>query len=240
MEMSFKGRLGRLFLGMVNSFFDLYIGGQNRSIVFDIKNINSKLHLLTNNYESIKCEFEKFNDNLTIAEYHKIDTDQYRISGKVNQNKKWKTFILNACGIYSKEALVFCPKTCDYLKQIPNLFQVMFSVLEPGKSIPAHVGPYKGYLRYHLTIKAPTDNPPRIRIKDQYHIWKDGNTILFDDSWEHEVLNNSNQERVILMVDVLRPMPLIPTKLNEIFVKVLFRPLYAREILKNQTEQIDK
>ena len=43
---------------------------------------------------------------------------------------------------------------------IPNLFQAFFSILEPGKSIPAHEGPYCGYLRYHLGLIVPEESPP--------------------------------------------------------------------------------
>jgi aspartyl/asparaginyl beta-hydroxylase (cupin superfamily) len=47
-----------------------------------------------------------------------------------------------------------------------------------------------------------------MRVKDQYYTWKEGQSIVFDDSWEHEVYNRSDDLRVVLLVDFLRPMPL--------------------------------
>ena len=45
--------------------------------------------------------------------------------------------------------------TCRVLEGVPNLLQAFFSVLDPGKSIPLHKGPYLGYLRYHLGLHSP-------------------------------------------------------------------------------------
>lgn len=106
---------------------------------------------------------------------------------------------------------------------IPNLFQAFFSILESGKSIPAHNGPYAGYLRYHLALMVPQSNPPTIRVKDQYHTWKEGESILFDDTWNHEVVNDSDSIRTVLIVDIMRPMPLPLHLVNALTVKGLSR-----------------
>ena len=45
-----------------------------------------------------------------------------------------------------------------------------------------------------------------MRVKDQIHASEEGRSILFDDSWEHEVYNKSDGLRVVLIVDFLRPM----------------------------------
>jgi aspartyl/asparaginyl beta-hydroxylase (cupin superfamily) len=124
-----------------------------------------------------------------------------------------------------------CPRTCDILDRIPNLFQAFFSILEGGKSIPEHAGPYRGYLRYHLGLKVPRERAPRIRIKDQFFTWEEGRSMLFDDSWEHEVENESDDLRVVLVVDVLRPMPRLPHCLNAC-VSTLVRHVYAKRLIR--------
>ncbi len=103
-----------------------------------------------------------------------------------------------------------CPKTSAMLDQIPNLFQSFFSILEPHTPVPPHSAPYGGYLRYHLPIIIPTDVPPQLRVKAQMHTWREREGVLFDDTWDHEVFNESDFIRVVLVVDVLRPMPRIP------------------------------
>jgi aspartyl/asparaginyl beta-hydroxylase (cupin superfamily) len=99
------------------------------------------------------------------------------------------------------------PKTCAALDRIPRpyLSQAFFSILDPGKSIPAHTGPTRAYIRYHLGLRVPKENPPTIRVKDQHYTWKEGESVLFDDSWEHEITNHSNEVRAVLIVDVMRP-----------------------------------
>lgn len=234
MEISFKGKMARRFLRAINRIFDFYIGSEKRAVTFNIEATYPSLKLISDNYEVIKSEFDHLNNNTEIAQYHEIDHDRKRISARTH--KKWKTFVLNACQKHSTEGTKHCPGTIKLLEDIPGLFQAMFSVLEAGKSIPKHHGPYKGYLRYHLTLYAPEINPPKIQIKDEIHIWKNGNEILFDDSWDHEVINNSNEERSILMIDVLRPMPKIPSLINNFIVNKFVKRTYGKEILRNQTK----
>jgi hypothetical protein len=54
--------------------------------------------------------------------------------------------------------------------------------------------------------------------------------VLFDDSWNHEVVNESTGERIVLIVDVLRPMPLPQTIVNR-GVAVAARYVYGRKVL---------
>ena len=53
----------------------------------------------------------------------------------------------------------------------------------------------------------PENDPPSIRLKDQVYTWKEGESVLFDDSWEHEVTTSATSDRVVLIVDIRRPMP---------------------------------
>jgi aspartate beta-hydroxylase/beta-hydroxylase len=121
-----------------------------------------------------------------------------------------------------------CPRTSALLGQIPGLLQAFFSILDPGKSIPAHDGPYLGYLRYHLALLVPSVDPPSMRVKDQVHTWQEGRSILFDDSWNHQVYNTSPERRVVLIVDVVRPMAWPLHVINWLVTRVLAR--YSEEV----------
>jgi aspartyl/asparaginyl beta-hydroxylase (cupin superfamily) len=78
------------------------------------------------------------------------------------------------------------------------------------EKIPPHNGSYRDYLRYHLGLSVPIENPPIFRIKKYEYVWEQANTILFDDSWNHKVINNCVEERIVLVVDIYRPMPKAP------------------------------
>ena len=80
----------------------------------------------------------------------------------------------------------------------------MFSILEPGKHIPRHIGFFKGVLRYHLALEVPDEGECYILVGGEKYSWKEGEDVLFDDTYLHEVWNKSSKQRVVLFCDVLR------------------------------------
>jgi aspartyl/asparaginyl beta-hydroxylase (cupin superfamily) len=227
---AFFFNLSLLPLKGVNALFDLHTGGRQRRVFFDIDQTFPELRQIDQKYEAIRGELlailpEKDN----IPRYHELDEGQHDISAKTERD--WKVFMLYAMGEKPEANRAKCPETCQVLDAIPNLFQAFFSILEPGKYVPPHCGPYRGYLRYHLGLKVPKHNQPSIRVKDQRYTWVEGESVLFDDSWEHEVRNDSEEIRVVLIVDVLRPMP-YPFMLANRAVTGIIRRLYARGLAK--------
>ncbi|MEO6166219.1 MAG: aspartyl/asparaginyl beta-hydroxylase domain-containing protein [Chitinophagales bacterium] len=222
------------FLSFVfNKYFDLYTGGRQRPVFFDIDQTSQKLRILERNFDSIRAEVDELlNAPKKLKRYHEIDALQFKISAVENPQRSWKVFMLYMMGEFSSEALTSCPQTCSLLKQIPGIYQCFFSILDAQKNIPAHNGSYRGYLRYHLGLKVPTTNPPFIRIKDQFYTWTESGSILFDDSWNHQVTNECNSERIILVVDIYRPLPRVPAKVNYLLSHHLIKKFYAEKILE--------
>jgi aspartyl/asparaginyl beta-hydroxylase (cupin superfamily) len=216
----------------LNRFFDLYTGGNRRPVFFDIDQTRPELRDLDLNFPVIRDELlALLPQKQAIPRYHELDQVQYNISAQVDSDKDWKVFYLHAMGEWPEGNRERCPRTCALLAQVPGLFQAFFSILDGGKSVPAHNGPYRGYLRYHLGLVVPEENPPTIRIKDQFHTWQAGRSILFDDSWNHEVINKSQSDRVVLIVDIRRPMPLVFDGTNR-FAQSVMRMVYGKQILK--------
>ncbi|MFC5747671.1 aspartyl/asparaginyl beta-hydroxylase domain-containing protein [Actinomadura rugatobispora] len=204
-------------------------------MVFDIDETIPELRELEKKFHEIRSEFLVAADRVAVMPtYHELDPLQRYISATTPHD--WRMFYLYAMGGVAEENAALCPETVAALKRVPNLFQASFSVLDPGKSIPGHSGPYFGYLRYHLGIEVPEDAPPRIRIRDHVHTWRDGESILFDDSWNHEVINNCAERRVVLIVDVLRPMPRRQHLANRFFTFVT-RFFYGRMLLRRLKER---
>ena len=192
-------------LRLLNAAFFRASRGTQRPAMFDIDATFPALRLLDRHCEEIRGELEPLlSERYKLPRYHEIDRIQADISG--DAPGAWRVFMLKwpAGGVEANRNR--CPRTAALLDQIPNVASAFFSILEPGKSVPAHDGPYLGLLRYHLALKVPSINPPSIRIKDLVHTWVEGHSILFDDSWNHEVFNRADEVRVVLIVDVLRPM----------------------------------
>jgi aspartyl/asparaginyl beta-hydroxylase (cupin superfamily) len=221
-----------LALVPLNKFYDLHTGGSRRPVFFDVDRTRPELRALDRGFPEIRDEVMAVlprKDGL--PSYHELDTTQTYISATVNPEKAWKVFYLHAMGETPEANAALCPKTTALLQGIPGLFQAFFSILEAGKSVPPHVGPYRGYLRYHLGLVVPDEDPPSIRIKDEHYTWREGESILFDDSWNHEVINHCPRDRVILIVDIRRPMP-FPFDATNRFAQSVMRQVYGKEILK--------
>lgn len=219
------------FKDKLNHFFARFVGDTKRPTFFDINDVFPVLNQITENFPLIKQEFESIqNHTQQLPRYHDIDPGEAEISNACE--KKWSVYMLYLLGYQPTEAMIQCPKLCQLLQKIPHLTQAFFSILEPGKSIPLHEGPYLGYLRYHLGIRVPKNNPPQIIVNKQPYTWQEGEAVLFDDSWPHEVKNDSDDFRAVLIIDVLRPMPLFPHLVNRFTTNVIARYAYGRQVIK--------
>lgn len=146
-----------------------------------------------------------------IPNFQDISADQSALT----QGTDWKTFFLYAYGHKLEDNCARCPLTARALDQIPGMKTAMFSILAPGKHIPEHRGPYRGVLRYHLGLVIPEEvGACRIRVRDDFRQWSTGKSLVFDDSFLHEVWNDTSEERIVLFVDFERPLPFPVSLLN--------------------------
>jgi len=204
-----------IWINMINAVIDRYTGGETRPVSYDVAATYPTLDGLTRGFADIQREFLALlpqKDN--IPRYHEIDGGQKYISATIDADRSWRTYMLRSVMSDNASNMARCPRTAELLSAVPNVINAFFSILDPGKSIPAHEGGYRGILRYHLGLLVPQVDPPSIRVKDVVHEWKEGQPFLFDDSWNHEVYNRSSSVRAILCVDVLRPLPVLPHALN--------------------------
>ena len=214
----------------VNKLFFRACGGRERPAFYDIDETFPALRLLDENAALIREELDGILPlRHRFPKYQDVDEAQTEVSSEGKGD--WKVFVLYAMGSKPERNRTLCPKLSALLDRIPNLFQAMFSILDPGKCIPPHRTGWMGYLRYHLPLVVPKTNPPSIRVKDQWHTWQEGRSVLLDDSWEHEVRNESDEPRVVLIVDVLRPMPAYAHLVNRV-LSAGARRVYAAKLMR--------
>ncbi|STX51308.1 peptide aspartate b-dioxygenase [Legionella busanensis] len=219
------------FKDIINNIYSRYIGYEKRPTFFDIEQTFPSLNEITSHFNEIKQEFNQvLTSSSQLPRYHDIDPGEAEISDTTQKN--WNVFMVYLLGYELEKAQTLCPKLCQLLKRIPNLIQAFFSILEPGKSIPLHKGPYMGYLRYHLGLHIPKNYPPEIIVNNQPYTWQEGQAVLFDDSWPHEVRNQSEDYRAVLIIDVLRPMPFLPHMINQLVTNVFGKYFYGRKVIK--------
>lgn len=173
---------------------------------------------LDDNFELIQSEIFALLQKRSLTRYEDIDKKR---ADEVS--KDWKLFYIKLLNEYNDIGKSLCPNIYNLTKEHDNILSITVAVLDPRVCLAAHEGPYAGILRYHLGIEVPQVNPPYIRVKDQYHTWQVGKSIVLDDVFEHEVYNTAEERRVILIVDFKRPMPKFYDFLNSMYLKHMQR-----------------
>lgn len=129
--------------------------------------------------------------------------DQWR---DLNDSKRWSSYFLLKNGTRIEEHLARCPKTaallaqaplCDVPEHAPTAF---FSVLAPKTRIPPHTGVTNTRFIVHLPLVVPPGCS--FRVGADRREWKAGKAWVFDDTFEHEAWNDSDEPRIILIFDV--------------------------------------
>jgi beta-hydroxylase len=141
--------------------------------------------------------------------------EQERIAASKNNNDAgfnsffktgWKRFYLKWYDAQHPSAAIYCPKTVEILRKIPSIKAAMFAELPPGAKLNPHRDPYGGSLRYHLGLTTPNHNECFINVDGVPYSWRDGEAVMFDETYIHEAYNRTDQDRIILFCDVERPM----------------------------------
>ena len=121
----------------------------------------------------------------------------------------WDAYFFYRHGERYAENCQQCPRTAELLDSIPlvrirdHAPETLFSVLSPGTHIMPHRGVTNTRLVTHLPLIVPSNCA--LRVGGELHEWRQGECVTFDDTFEHEAWNRSNQTRVVLIIDSWNP-----------------------------------
>jgi aspartyl/asparaginyl beta-hydroxylase (cupin superfamily) len=161
-----------------------------------------------------------------LPNFQDISVDQ----SSITVDDGWKTFFFFGYGFRSEANCARCPRTAAMLDQIPGLTTAFFSILSPRKHIGAHRGPWRGVLRYHLALKVPSPaEAAGISVGGEVAHWEEGSSLLFDDGYEHEAWNDTDGVRVVLFMDVLRPLRPPAAQVNRALIWAIGRSPYIQD-----------
>ncbi|CAI0841104.1 Aspartyl/Asparaginyl beta-hydroxylase [Serratia grimesii] len=145
-------------------------------------------------------------DLRNIPRFHEIMIEQASISD--NDARDWRMFIMKAYGQPIARNLARCPTLAGLIASSPDVLSASLSFLAPGKQVPAHRGPFRGILRGYLVLSMPkrADGLPAavLKVDGQEYRLNDGEFMLWDDTFEHEVWNDSAEVRTVLLLDIRR------------------------------------
>ncbi|MFD1693056.1 aspartyl/asparaginyl beta-hydroxylase domain-containing protein [Azotobacter chroococcum] len=127
-----------------------------------------------------------------------------------------------------------CPETARILSAVPGLNSAFFSILGPGAHIPRHTGVTKRILTCHLALVTPTPAERcRIQVAEQTASWREGECLVFDDTYPHEVWNDTEETRVVLLIQFKRPLRLPGRLLGDLFLGAVRRSPFVQEARRN-------
>ena len=141
-----------------------------------------------------------------VPRFHDVMPAQADISA--NDGRDWRVFIMKAYGVTLEKNLRRVPTVAAILDEAPEVMSATLSFLAPGKHIPEHRGPFRAILRFHLMLSMPSDTAGRpacvMNIDGVPYRLRDGESLLWDDTYRHEVWNRSDRVRIALLLDVWR------------------------------------
>lgn len=172
-----------------------------------------ELQLFQDHWEEIRDEAQRLQDEERIRRSDKYDDLAFNSFFK----RGWKRFYLKWYGKCLPSAERLCPKTVELVRQVPTVKAAMFTQLAPESRLVRHRDPFAGSLRYHLGLVTPNSDLCRIFIDGEPYAWRDGEDIVFDETYVHRAENQTTEPRLIFFCDVERPMRFgLPAVINRL------------------------
>jgi Aspartyl/Asparaginyl beta-hydroxylase len=206
------------------------IAYQNQEIMEVVQYLESNYEIILNEYQttqtSSKGNTTPINDYQTDQEHHTLhegqwDWHSYMLKGQIqNEFQRY----------YPQTSLILNElRTKQYLFESIPFGYTFFSTLYPKSHIKPHTAPMNLRLRIHLPLIVPSsssssddgnkeDDPKTIRRTESKRplscgirvgatsrLWYEGKALVFDDCYEHEVWNDTNTNRVLLLIDIWHP-----------------------------------
>lgn len=185
--------------------------------------------LLRDNWRVIRDEAATVLANPdAVPQLARVSPDHRRIAG----DGRWRSFFLHGYGNAIAPNLARCPRTAAIVAQVPGLNSAFFSILQPGSHIPRHRGVTKGLLTCHLGLFVPKGRVTMF-VHDSFVRWQEGETMVFDDTYQHEVWNDTDETRVVLLIQFARPLRQPGKLVSDLFLWGIRRSPFVREARDN-------
>lgn len=213
------------FLGPLNCLFYAFSKIENRPFIDTAQ--FPELEILRENWQIIRDEAINLNSSEAIKASEKLDDIGFNSFFKTG----WKRFYLKWYGSDLPSAERMCPETCRLLASIDNVKGAMFAMLPPGARLVRHRDPYAGSLRYHLGLVTPNDDGCYLNVDGEQYSWRDGEAVMFDETYIHFAENTTDQNRIVLFLDVKRPVKLaFVDTINSLFSRIVMAASATRNL----------
>ncbi|MCU7706158.1 aspartyl/asparaginyl beta-hydroxylase domain-containing protein [Streptomyces albidoflavus] len=199
----------------VTNWIFLRAAGPDRPRVILPEKVFPAARELEERFPALRAEIDALLEKRTIPAYGAFDPVR---AAQVSED--WKLYYAYMYGQSNELARDEVPTLLSFAQSRPEVVNAFVSILDPGVELPPHKDPYAGVLRYHLGVRVPRENPPHIRLDQDRHTWKEGEGRVLDVSVEHEVVNISEEPRVVVIIDFRRPMGFFASALNRYMLRL--------------------
>ncbi|MBU9399912.1 lipid A hydroxylase LpxO [Burkholderia multivorans] len=194
--------------------------------------------------EALRREWRTFRDEaIALREASRIKaSDAYNDIGFNSFFRRgWKRFYLKWYDAPHPSAQALCPRSVEILSRFPSIKAAMFASLPPGGTLGLHRDPYAGALRYHLGLDTPNDDACRIVVDGEPYAWRDGEAVMFDETYLHWAENRTQHDRIILFCDIDRPMKFRWAQwINDAFGQLLMRAAASPNEIGDRTGGLNR
>ena len=153
--------------------------------------------------------------------------------------KAWRVINIKAGDEYSGVAQEYFPSLVRLLRTVPQIGTCAVSVLQDGVHIPIHVGYYKGIMRYMIPVVVPKDRENVfLCVNELKYCWTEGVGVLWDDTYPHKVYNNTDEIRVVIYMDVVRPLRWGLNALNRFILMLACNSKIVKDEIKRTEIQV--
>jgi hypothetical protein len=231
-EQQFKTDLNsknRIRNGILNTSkrLETYEENQQKPTLFYFEGLPSQIWYKNGEYSS---EVSILESQSTLDIFQKEFMNIYQdlkvgwVSNKVPSGGWYLYYLINQ-GIKNKQNCSKCPEVIEIISSLKSAMldcafgNVVFSVLLPGTHISPHCGPTNVRIRCHVPLQVPEGY--FISAGGEQKTWREGETLIFDDSFYHEVYchDDVKEPRVVLMIDLWHPSLLAEERemINKLF-----------------------
>jgi hypothetical protein len=164
-------------------------------------------------------------------EWRELTADDYLKYAPGAMHHTWNVHLLYYMGVCFQEITGRFRKTHELLRSLPRVCldypwgDALVSVHSGGSHLKPHCSVDNLRIRCHLGLQVPSGCA--IRVGSEIRTWHEGQALMFEDSFEHEVWNRGENPRAILILDFWHP------DLTDIEIEALtaaFRKSRVREL----------
>jgi len=124
----------------------------------------------------------------------------------VNKTNAYRTISLRWWDLEFRKNQGAFPVTSSLLLKYPEITTLSFNFLSPNSAIAPHCGDTNAIYRCHFGLTIPNESlGSGLSVKGERVGWVQGKWLIFMDAFLHESVNDADEERIIMLMDVLRP-----------------------------------